>query len=179
MQYTQYDILKIDTNNREMLVRFKHDMMRPYYSRRSYEGEMDETKLQGLLELMQAEANSLLNVPSDNPPYVPVNGMSGTLKEIVINDIPEYDPARETLEEYWTETETTRTRVLEVRPLNDTELGRNARQRRNTLLAETDIEALGDRSLSTEMRTYREALRNITDQEGWPAAIVWPVKPIG
>lgn len=51
------------------------------------------------------------------------------------------------------------------------------RRQRNELLAETDRFALADQTLSDEMRTYRQALRdlpaNTTDFEN----VVWPDKP--
>lgn len=54
------------------------------------------------------------------------------------------------------------------------------RSKRNALIAATDYLALSDNTLSTEMTTYRQALRDITnsvttvDQIN---AITWPTKP--
>jgi len=54
------------------------------------------------------------------------------------------------------------------------------REKRNALLAETDYLALSDNTLTTEMTTYRQSLRDITnnvttldDIDG----ITWPTKP--
>lgn len=52
-----------------------------------------------------------------------------------------------------------------------------ARSKRNDLLKETDWMALSDVSLTKEMADYRQALRDITNQEGFPYSIVWPNKP--
>jgi len=54
------------------------------------------------------------------------------------------------------------------------------RTKRNKLIAETDYLALSDQTLSTEMSTYRQALRDITNglttvEE--VEAVVWPTKP--
>ena len=54
------------------------------------------------------------------------------------------------------------------------------RQRRNQLLAETDYLALSDNTLSAEMTTYRQELRDITN--GFTTveevnAVVFPTKP--
>ena len=46
----------------------------------------------------------------------------------------------------------------------------------NRRLAETDYLALSDQTLSTEMSTYRQALRNVPAQED-PDNITWPDKP--
>jgi len=54
------------------------------------------------------------------------------------------------------------------------------RAKRNNLLAETDYLALSDQTLSDDMRTYRQSLRDIT--EGLTTveevnAVVFPTKP--
>lgn len=51
------------------------------------------------------------------------------------------------------------------------------REKRNSLLAETDYFALTDVALSAEMTTYRQALRDITSQSGFPTDVTWPTKP--
>jgi hypothetical protein len=54
------------------------------------------------------------------------------------------------------------------------------RQKRDALLAETDYMALGDVTLSDAWKTYRQALRDITDQtpsDDVLSNITWPTKP--
>jgi hypothetical protein len=51
------------------------------------------------------------------------------------------------------------------------------REKRNTLLSETDWWATSDRTMTTEQTAYRQALRDITDQAGFPTDITWPTKP--
>jgi len=51
------------------------------------------------------------------------------------------------------------------------------RRKRNALLAETDYLALADVTLTDEMRTYRQALRDLPANTADPANPVWPVKP--
>jgi hypothetical protein len=53
----------------------------------------------------------------------------------------------------------------------------NVRAHRDHLLANTDWTALVDGTLSTEMATYRQALRDVPEQEGFPYAVTWPSKP--
>lgn len=48
---------------------------------------------------------------------------------------------------------------------------------RDTLLAATDVWALSDRTMTAEQTAYRQALRDITDQDGFPTAVTWPTKP--
>ena len=51
------------------------------------------------------------------------------------------------------------------------------RQERNRLIAETDYLALSDSTLSAEMATYRQALRDLPANTTDPANPVWPEKP--
>jgi len=52
-----------------------------------------------------------------------------------------------------------------------------ARAERNAKLAETDWTASSDVTMSDAMRTYRQALRDVPAQEGFPSSITWPTKP--
>jgi hypothetical protein len=61
-----------------------------------------------------------------------------------------------------------------VRPL---ELQAALRRERNRLLAETDRFALADQTLSDEMRTYRQALRDLPSNTTDFDNVVWPNKP--
>jgi len=54
------------------------------------------------------------------------------------------------------------------------------RAKRNKLLADTDYLALSDNTMSAEMTTYRQSLRDITNGLTTVAdveAVVWPTKP--
>jgi hypothetical protein len=51
------------------------------------------------------------------------------------------------------------------------------RRRRNKLLTETDYLALADSTLTDEMRSYRQALRDLPANTEDPANPVWPTKP--
>ena len=53
------------------------------------------------------------------------------------------------------------------------------RKTRDELIAETDYLALSDNTLTAEMTTYRQALRDITSHANWPNLddADWPTKP--
>lgn len=57
------------------------------------------------------------------------------------------------------------------------DLALEVRMERDRLLAETDYLALSDNTMSAAMTTYRQALRDITDQAGFPTSVTWPTKP--
>jgi len=48
---------------------------------------------------------------------------------------------------------------------------------RDRLLAATDWWAVSDNTMTQEQRDYRQALRDVPQQSGWPANITWPTKP--
>lgn len=60
-------------------------------------------------------------------------------------------------------------------------LAANARAKRAKLLADTDwtqvLDAPIDAATREAYRAYRQALRDIPEQEGFPAAITWPELP--
>ena len=51
------------------------------------------------------------------------------------------------------------------------------RTKRTKLLAETDYLAMSDLTLSEDMRTYRQALRDLPANTTDPANPTWPTKP--
>lgn len=59
----------------------------------------------------------------------------------------------------------------------DPELASIIRAERNGLLAATDWWVLPDRIATQEQLDYRAALRNVTDQAGFPDNVIWPTKP--
>ena len=51
------------------------------------------------------------------------------------------------------------------------------RQQRNQLLAKTDWRAGSDLTMSQEWIDYRQALRDVPEQDGFPRNITWPTEP--
>lgn len=65
-------------------------------------------------------------------------------------------------------------------PTNE-ELARIVRDIRDTKLSETDYLVVADYPISeerlAEVKTYRQALRDITEQTGFPKDVIWPDVP--
>ena len=63
----------------------------------------------------------------------------------------------------------------------DTVLAASARQKRDRLIAATDYLVTPDYPIESDrlakVKTYRQALRDIPEQSGFPRTIVWPDKP--
>ena len=73
----------------------------------------------------------------------------------------------------WTQVNTKKTELTNGEPLKE------LRRQRNAKLAETDFYALSDVTMSAEMTTYRQALRDITDTYSSvdDDGFTWPTKP--
>ena len=71
-------------------------------------------------------------------------------------------------------------RDAEEKAWNDDADNREAarvREERNALLAETDYLALSDVTMSDAWKTYRQNLRDIPAQSGFPNSVTYPTKP--
>jgi hypothetical protein len=56
-------------------------------------------------------------------------------------------------------------------------LAKSERAKRDDLLKATDHYGLSDVTMSAEMTTYRQALRDVPQQAGFPQTITWPEAP--
>ena len=77
----------------------------------------------------------------------------------------------------FTEVDGAWTQGWEVSNLSVEDAGRNIRPQRDSLLSQTDWMALSDVTMSPEWAAYRQALRDVTTQAGFPYAVIWPTKP--
>jgi hypothetical protein len=59
----------------------------------------------------------------------------------------------------------------------DADAAKAVRSTRDAKLAETDWTALSDVTMLPEMAAYRQALRDVPSQAGFPYDITWPSKP--
>ena len=98
--------------------------------------------------------------PSTTPPY----------ESLQQNGIKEVDGQ-------WCKDWTVVTASGDDRTAIDTNQARLARITRNAYLAETDWAAGSDVTMSDDMKTYRQNLRDVPTQSGFPHAITWPTKP--
>ena len=67
--------------------------------------------------------------------------------------------------------------TAQLNDYNQNVLPQEVRAQRDRLLAETDYLALSDLTLSSDMAAYRQALRDVPSQTGFPTDVTWPVKP--
>ena len=61
----------------------------------------------------------------------------------------------------------------------DKQYAENKRNKRDNLIKESDWRAVCDRQLEPEWKEYRQALRDISKQEGFPHDVEWTIDPDG
>lgn len=60
----------------------------------------------------------------------------------------------------------------------DDRAAQRVREERDAKLSACDWRASSDVTLSTDWRTYRQALRDVPSQSEFPTNVIWPVEPI-
>jgi hypothetical protein len=105
----------------------------------------------------------------------PITGQPAQCKRLADNAFIPMDPANTDYQEYleWL-TEGNELLPADTPPAPTAE---SVRSQRNALLAETDWMALSDNTLTPEWAAYRQALRDITEQAGFPENVTWPTQP--
>ena len=105
---------------------------------------------------------------------------------LTFGGIPEYNPATHKFvnatipvleNDVWVLKKEIVELTAEEKEENDAIQAKRVRIDRTSRLQETDYLALSDVVMPEEMTAYRQALRDITTQDGFPWDIVWPVKP--
>ena len=91
---------------------------------------------------------------------------------------PEYDALIQSLDFSFEERNGSWYKSYTVVNLPQEKAESNIRSMRDSLLQETDWMALSDNTLTQPWADYRQALRDITDQETFPYSVTWPTKPV-
>jgi len=132
----------------------------------------------------QIETYSIGQLRRDNPntsfPKVPSDVLLAEwgVYPYTVLDQPAIDYMTQTLKPTAiTEVNGAWTQGWEVSNLSAEDAGRNIRSQRDSLLSQTDWMALSDVTMTPEWAAYRQALRDVTAQAGFPYAVIWPTKP--
>ena len=121
---------------------------------------------------------------SDNPgTSFPVNISDETLADYAVHPVtataaPAFDSKTHKVTQTAELKNNVWTQVWTVSQLEEARASENIRGHRNSLLKKTDYtqlaDALGD---TTAWATYRQALRDIPAQDGFPFTVTWPTEP--
>jgi len=174
-----FKIMRVDEPTHTVQIKYFKENKPDYFVRAFVEGDLTEANI---LAAADADVNVLQPVNYwNNLPANPLelSTTEGTTKERIINNVkPEYNEATQTLVKEINESDTEKVESWVVKDLSTEELSSFIRQKRNALLAQTDLEVLPDRNVSQEVLDYRQTLRDLPAQEGFPTNITWPVRPI-
>tara|TARA_R110002126_G_scaffold193615_2_gene341904 strand:+ start:586 stop:1125 length:540 start_codon:yes stop_codon:yes gene_type:complete len=176
---TTYKILQVNWVEKWAQVRFSRDGRDDYYTQTAMGDEpFSEVWLHAECIRMATEAQTFWT-NQDNAEDVSLVSDSGSVGNITVEDYPEFDILTQTINQVrTTDAEGNIAYTWEILAMPDELIGGSVRMQRDDLLHHTDHHALSDRGLSAEMTAYGQSLRDITEQEGYPTAIVWPVEPI-
>ena len=135
----------------------------------------------GTIDIMM-DGENIADIPSDNlDPNIHAIQWYGDHGEIEYNDrneeITDFSPFNQLLLDRDAEID----RIVEEAIEEEFSEEETVRIERDTLLAETDWVILryidqGD-EVPSEWKEYRQALRDVPEQEGFPGSVDWPVMP--
>ena len=149
-------------------------------------GIMQKYGMVGVLEGPKPTPTAYQTVQRNALPTRPVTGQDDEGEDILANywmiNYTAVDMFADTTETDDDGVETTTTKAEHEAAYQATLDAKTAtanRKKRDELIAETDYLALSDNTLTAEMTTYRQALRDITSHANWPNLVDadWPTKP--
>ena len=132
----------------------------------------------------QPETYSIGQLRRDNPntsfPKVPSDALLADwgVYPYTVQDRPDYDQFTQTVVRTGIEqVEGVWVQGWVVEDMSVEDAGRNIRSQRDNLLQQTDWMALSDVTMEPYWREYRQQLRDVTAQEGYPYSVIWPTQP--
>jgi hypothetical protein len=173
----EYEIVSVDIVNMSMQVRYFAGSNPDYFVRLAFGSPINEENLHSLAQQAAARAEANWERVAAAQQDFQLTTTTGVAKSTVVEDHPEFDPDTHMIVERWEETETVRTLKFDLTPLTQDQKIAAIRAKRNSLLGATDFYLAKDRPVSDEMISYRQALRELPDQTGFPDSIAWPIRP--
>lgn len=169
-----YKIMSIDAPGMRMQVRYSKENMPDYFVNIGLDDDFDANTVheQAKKEVTQAERywqrmNETFTLDTD----------IGVCKDSVFEEQPTFNMSTQYIEENVTESNTTITYGWSVWDKSEEQIAKEIRSKRNHLLQMTDTLALTDRTMTPEMSAYRQALRDVPNQNTFPTSVVWPIQP--
>jgi hypothetical protein len=174
-----YKIIRAEAGSKMVSIRYSKDGKPDYFVRAQADNNWTEENIHLVAqESPNVDQAARYWAEQDDTPDIELSTDSGQVKDRVFEATPAFDPDIQRLVQNVTETETTITYSYSVVDLSEEQIASRIRIQRDQLLASTDPEMLPDRTPSDEMVTYRQALRDLPQQAGFPMDIQWPTRPI-
>ena len=173
---TNYEITEISPQQLRMQVKYtKTD--KPDYWENVKVTDFSDDALHTIAKERAHKAEIFWNQIESAPADKTLTSNTGELKPKTYADVPDFDEATQTLTQSWSETDSAEVQSWTVADKSDADKELGIRAKRDRLLEETDHYGLSDVTMSTEMTTYRQALRDIPQQTDFPTTVTWPTMP--
>lgn len=174
-----YKIIRAEAGSKMVQIRYSKDGKPDYFVRAEADHNWTEENIHAVAQDdINVEAAAQYWAAQDETPDIQLVNDTGEVKERVFETPPPFDPDIQRLIKNTTENETTVTYSYTVVDLTEEQIANRIRMQRDQLLASTDAEMLTDRAPSQEIIDYRQALRDLPQQAGFPTDIQWPTRPI-
>ena len=173
---TNYEIVTASPQELKISIRYYKDECPDYWVNCNIT-DFSEDHIHRMAEAKASLAERFWQDIEALPDSVELSASTGTVKEKVLVDMPEFDEVTQNVELSWTDSETQTTQTWTVTDKPDDDKAVSIRAKRDALLRDTDHHGLSDVTMSEAMTTYRQALRDIPQQSGFPASITWPTEP--
>lgn len=173
---TNYEIVKAVPQQLQLQVKYtKTDC--PDYWINFRQQDFSESAMHAAAQEGASQAKAFWDSINSLPDSVTPTDSTGTAKDRVYTDAPSFDPLTKEVSFTWVESDSALTQTWAVADKSNDAKAEAIRAKRNSLLRDTDYYALSDVTMSSEMNTYRQALRDVPQQTDFPTTVTWPTKP--
>ena len=126
--------------------------------------------------VIDANNNIVLSRVTEDPNFNP-----GEDRRLLLDETPDYDKEKEYVIRLNPVPAGSNVIVYQVVEYDDSHFIQEIEVQRQALLAQTDWTQLPDVSMLEEKKqeyiVYRQSLRDINEQTGYPKNVIWPVRP--
>jgi len=171
-----YELVKVSPQQLRLQVKYTKENCPDYWINFVVE-DFSEANLHAVASEGSSRAENFYNSISKLPDEVTPSSTVGTVKDRVFVERPEFDNSIQDATFTWVESDDALTQTWSIVDKSNEEKAEKIRAKRNGLLRQTDHHGLSDVTMSSEMTTYRQALRDIPQQTDFPTAVTWPTKP--
>ena len=171
-----YEITKVLPQQLRVQVKYTKENCPDYWINLTVE-DFSESNVHRVASEASSQAQNFYNSISKLPDEITLSSMTGTVKNRVAVECPEFDSALQDADFTWEESEEALTQKWTITEKSDDDKAEKIRNTRNALLRLTDYTGMSDVTMSAEMATYRQALRDVPQQSGFPSSVDWPTEP--
>lgn len=171
-----YEIIKVEPQQLKLQVKYTKENCPDYWINFVVRDFSEENVHQVASDGASTAQNFYDNI-SALPDEVTLSSTTGTVKDRVFVECPEYDNMYQDANFTWVESDDALTQTWTITEKSDEEKADKIRHERTNRLRKTDHHAMSDQTLTSEMTAYRQALRDVPQQSGFPSSVDWPTEP--